>query len=105
MKYRLFLVAPDDIPGDEPYYLITAKYSLIYTQNEPPERNKEITKIADLPQTVKDWLSVCIDELRSKALEQQRDELLSERGPAFMEALKNALDAERSKRAAGEKAE
>ena len=54
---------------------------------------------------MKDWLAGCIDELRSKALEQQRDELLSERGPAFMEALKNALDAERSKREAGEKAE
>lgn len=101
MRYRLFLVAPDDIPGDEPYYLITAKYSLLYTQNEPPERNREITEVSNLPQTVKDWLAGCIDELRSKALEQQRDELLSERGPAFMEALKNALDAERDRQMAG----
>ena len=102
MRFRLFLVAPDDIPGDEPYYLITAKYSLLYTQNDPPKRNKEITKIADLPQTVKDWLAGCIDELRGKALEQQRDELLSERGPAFIEALKTALDAERDKQTAAE---
>ena len=97
MTYRLFLVAPDEIPENEPHYLITAKYSLLYTENEPPKRNKEITDIPALPQTVKDWLAECIDEIRSAALAQQREALLAEQGPAFISALKTALDGERER--------
>lgn len=95
MNFHLYLVLPQNIPEGERFYLVTAKYCLLYTQGEAPKGAKEITKISSLPHLAKEWLAGCIDRLREAALEEQKDRLLSETGPAFYRALEEALKAEK----------
>lgn len=96
MKYRLFVVLPENIPEGEKYYLVTADYCLLYTAaEEVPEGAREYTKIPALPALAKEWLAECIDDLRKKALAQQKQTLLTETAPAFYSALQAALESER----------
>lgn len=95
MKYRLFVVLPENIPEGEKYYLVTADYCLLYTAaEEAPKGAKEFTKIPALPALAKEWLAECIDDLRKKALAEQKEALLNETAPAFYAALRDALEAE-----------
>ncbi len=97
MNFHLYLVLPQNIPEGERFYLVTAKYCLLYTEGEAPKGAREITKISSLPHLAKEWLAGCIDRLREAALEEQKDRLLSETGPAFYAAFEEALSAERER--------
>ncbi len=102
MNYKLYLVLPQAIPEGAEFYLITGKYCLLYTNGEAPDGAKEITRISTLPELAKRWLGGCIDELRVRALAQQKDNLLSEIGPMFHDALRNALESEKQRAEGGE---
>lgn len=97
MNFHLYLVLPQNIPEGEKFFLVTAKYCLLYTQGEAPKGAKEITKISTLPRLAKEWLAGCIDQIREKALEEQKDQLLNVTGPAFYAAFEEALKAERGR--------
>lgn len=97
MNFHLYLVLPQNIPEGEKFFLVTAKYCLLYTQGEAPKGAKEITKISTLPRLAKEWLAGCIDQIREKALEEQKDQLLNVAGPAFYAAFEEALKAERGR--------
>jgi len=98
MRYRLFIVLPKNIPEGEKYYLITAQYCLLYTDAEKaPEGAREYTKIHKLPALAKEWLAECIDDVRKRALAEQKESLLMETAPAFYAALRDALEAESMK--------
>ena len=94
MNYRLYVLLPQEIPEDAEFYLITEKYCLLYTNGEKPKGAKEVKRIANLPELAKRWMGGCIDELRTRALVQNKDVMLTEIGPAFYGALENALKAE-----------
>ena len=91
MNYRLYVLLPQEIPEDAEFYLITGKYCLLYTNEAPPEGAREVRRVSDLPELAKSWLGGCIDEIRTRALEQNGDALLTEIGPAFYGALEQAL--------------
>lgn len=96
MKYRLFVILPQNIPDGEEYFLVTASYCLLYTNAEQtPTGAKEVTKIHTLPALAKEWLAECIDDIRKKALAQQKQTLLTETAPAFYTALHAALESEK----------
>ena len=96
MKYRLFVVLPENIPEREEYFLVTAQYCLLYTAAEKaPDGAREYTKIHALPALAKEWLGECIDDIRKKALAQQKQTLLTETAPAFYSALQAALESEK----------
>lgn len=95
MNFHLYLVLPQNIPEGEKFFLMTAKYCLLYTQREAPKGAKEIKKISTLPRLAKEWLAGCIDQIREKALEEQKDQLLNVTGPAFYAAFEEALKAEK----------
>lgn len=94
MNYKLYLVLPQNIPTDAEFYLITARYCLCYTNGEAPQGAKEIKKVSNLPELAVNWISECIDTIRIRAMEEQKDMLLSEAAPVFHEALRNALEQE-----------
>lgn len=91
MNYRLYVLLPQEIPEDAEFYLITEKYCLLYTNGEKPKGAKEVQRISNLPDLAKRWLGGCIDELRTRALAQNGDAMLTEIGPAFYGALEQAL--------------
>ena len=96
MKYRLFVILPQNIPEGEEYFLVTASYCLLYTNaEETPKGAKEVAKISTLPALAKEWLAECIDDIRKKALVQQKQTLLTETAPAFYSALQAALESEK----------
>lgn len=96
MKYKLFVILPQNIPEGEEYYLVTAKYCLLYTNAEKtPQGAIEVTKIHTLPALAKEWLAECIEDLRKKALARQGQTLLKETAPAFYSALQAALENEK----------
>ena len=97
MNFHLYLVLPQNIPEGEKFFLVTAKYCLLYTQGEAPKGAKEIKKISTLPRLAKEWLAGCIDQIREKALEEEKDQLLNVTGPAFYAAFEEALKAERGR--------
>lgn len=97
MNFHLYLVLPQNIPEGEKFFLVTAKYCLLYTQGEAPKGAKEIKKISTLPRLAKEWLAGCIDQIREKALEEQKDQLLNVTGPAFYAAFEEALKAEKNR--------
>ena len=101
MNFHLYLVLPQNIPEGETFFLVTAKYCLLYTQGEAPKGAKEIKKISTLPRLAKEWLAGCIDQIREKALEEQKDQLLNVTGPAFYAAFEEALKAERGRQGTG----
>lgn len=92
MNFKLYVLAPQDIPEGAEFYLITAKYCLLYTDEKAPERAREVKRISDLPELAKRWLGGCIDEIRTRALLQNGDAMLTEIGPAFFGALEKALE-------------
>lgn len=91
MNYRLYVLLPQNIPEDAEFYLITGKYCLLYTDGAQPEGAREVTRVSDLPELAKSWLGGCIDEIRTRALAQNADAMLTEIGPAFYGALEQAL--------------
>lgn len=98
MRYRLYIILPQNIPEGEKYYLITAQYCLLYTNAETvPDGAVEYTKINKLPELAKEWLAECIDNVRKRALAEQKESLLTETAPAFYAALRDALEAESMK--------
>lgn len=91
MNYRLYVLLPQNIPENEEFFLITGKYCLLYTDQAPPEGAREVKRVSDLPELAKRWLGGCIDEIRTRALLQNGDAMLTEIGPAFYGALEKAL--------------
>ena len=94
--YRLYLVKPEDIAEDEKHYLITATWSLLYTDNEPPKQSREITDISILPGTAIRWLNETVMELRRAYLEENKNEIL-QFAKSFHEVFEQELQAERRK--------
>ena len=92
MNFRLYVLLPQDIPEDAEFYLITAKYCLLYTDGKAPEKAREVRRVHELPELAKQWLGACIDEVRTRALAQNGDAMLTEIGPAFYDALSKALE-------------
>lgn len=91
MNYRLYVLLPQNIPEDAEFYLITAKYCLLYTEKEAPAGAREVKRVHELPGLAKQWLGSCIDEIRTRALVQNGDAMLTEIAPAFYDALSKAL--------------
>lgn len=94
--YRLYVVRPEDIPEAERFYLITAKWSLLYTENEPPKQHREIREIGKLPALAMEWLKSTIEQMREEYLKANEQEIL-ERGKAFTERFEAELKAEKEK--------
>lgn len=95
-QYHLYVVRPEDIPEGEPFFLITAKYSLLYTANRPPKRSREISDLAQLPALAMEWLKTSIDQIRAEYLAENEREILR-RGKEFTERFAAELAAEREK--------
>lgn len=74
--YGLYVVLPQDISESETRYIITPDWCLLYTQNEPPERNEEVTNLQQLPALAKEWLEAQIEDIRKKYLAEQKQEVL-----------------------------
>ena len=94
-KFRLYLVRPEDIPAREQFYLITPKYCLLYTQNAPPKKNREIVEIGRLPALASEWLKTTIDQIRERYLTDNEREILR-RGKEFAERFREELEKERN---------
>ena len=92
--YGLYLVKPEDIGPDETHFLITAKWSLLYTKNEPPREHREITDLKALPGTALRWLDETITEIRRAYLEENRQEILAF-AKSFNEVFEKELAQER----------
>lgn len=93
-SYGLYLVKPEDIGPDEKYYLITAQWSLLYTNQEPPKASREITDLKVLPGTALRWLNETITEIRREYLEENRKEILAF-AKSFNEVFEQELREER----------
>lgn len=95
-NYGLYIVCPEDIKETERYYLITPKWTLLYTNRKPPERNKPVTDMSKLPDLAVEWLKATIDQMRAEYMRDNAQEILR-RGKAFNDRFAEELEAEREK--------
>lgn len=95
-KYHLYVVRPEDIASAEKYYLITSKWSLLYTSHKPPEKSREVTDLSMLPSLAVDWLNATINQIREEYLRNNEEEVLR-RGKAFNDAFAAELAIEKKK--------
>ena len=95
-QYHLYVVMPEDIAETERFYLITAKWSLLYTDKKPPKQHREVTDIANLPALATEWLKSTIEQIREEFLKENEQEILR-RGKAFTERFEAELKAEKEK--------
>ena len=98
-RYGLYLARPEDIGETERFFLITPKWSLLYTDSEPPEPSREITELDALPAMAREWLNETIEQLRAEHLAAHQEEILR-RGREFARRFEAELKAEREKLAA-----
>ena len=78
--YHLYVVVPSDISESEKWYLTTSEWCLLYTQNDPPARNEEVTDLSMLPSLAREWLDSTIDEIRKEYLVKHREQMLRRAG-------------------------
>lgn len=102
LDYRLYAVFPEDVPENEPYYIATPDWCLLFTENEPKGKHREITKAAQLPPLAKQWLVGVIEEIQKKYLAEHEKELLC-RAKQFRDKFAAELAVEQEKQNATEK--
>ena len=95
-KYHLYVVRPEDIPEKEKYFLITAKWCLLYTNRKPPKKNREVKDVNQLPSLAIEWLTATIDQIREEYLKANANDILR-RGKEFTQIFENELKAEQEK--------
>ncbi len=96
-RFGLYLVRPEDIGAKEKYFLITPEWTLLYTDNKPPEPNREVTDLKTmLPDFAVTWLNDTIQQMREEYLRQNAEEILRQ-GKAFTERFEAELKAEMEK--------
>lgn len=94
--YHLYEVKPEDVPEEEPYYIITTKRTLLYTNRKAPEQSRKISDLSSLSELEKSWLNDTINQMRLKHLRQNEREILR-RGKKFAECFEAELRAEKEK--------
>lgn len=75
-EYGLYVVRPDDIGPDEKYFLITAKWTLLYTKNDPPKQHKKVESLSKLPELAVEWLRETIREIQLEYLLENKGNIL-----------------------------
>lgn len=95
LKFSLYLVGPASIGPKERFYLITANYSLLYTNRRPPKGARRVDRLKNLPELAKTWLNGCIEQLRAEHLASKEAEILR-RGREFNRAFESELAAEQA---------
>lgn len=94
--YQLYVVRPDDIGPKERFFMITADWTLLYTNRKPPEKNRKVTDLKTLPASAVAWLNGCIEQLRSEHLRSHEREILT-KGKVFHDRFEAELEAEKEK--------
>ena len=95
-EYGVYVVRPEDIPQNEKYYLITPKWSLLYTNAKPPKTHRKITDDKTLHAQATEWLQAPIEQIREEYLKEHEQEVLRN-GKAFTERFEAELKAEKEK--------
>lgn len=95
-KYHLYVVKPEDISQKERFFLITAKWSLLYTNAKPPKMHREVSDLKELPALASEWIKTTIDTIREEYLKENEQEILK-CGKAFTERFELELKAEKEK--------
>ena len=93
-KYHLYAVMPQDIPKGEKHYIITPEWTLLYTQNNPPERSEEVKRVSQLPILARDWLAAAIEDVRREYLALHQVEV-ERKARDFQERFAKEIAAER----------
>lgn len=101
VRFSLYLVDPASIGPKERFYLITANYSLLYTNRRPPKGARRVDSLKNLPELAKTWLNNCVEQLRTEHLAANEAEILR-RGREFNRAFESELAAEQAARNAAE---
>lgn len=95
-KFTLYVVRHEDIRNDEPYYLITPTYSLLYTKRKPPKRSEKVEDESILPELARRWLSETVDAIKREDMQDVTKNLLK-RSAEFQQRLAVELEAERQR--------
>lgn len=93
-KYGLYMVLPQDIGAEETHFLITPKYTLLYTCHTPPGRHKKLDHVKKLPPLAKQWLNDTIGEIQKAYMEKHQKDLL-QYAKSFHEHFSQELQKER----------
>jgi len=95
-KFYLYVVRHEDIKPNEPYFLVTPTYSLLYTKHKPPKRSEKVEDETILPDLAKRWLSETVDTIRREDMQDASKRLLRQ-SAEFQQRLAVELEAERQK--------
>lgn len=99
-QFHLYVVRPQDISQTERYFLITPDYSLLYTQNAPPEKSEEVTNLSILPPTAMEWLKERVTAIQAEYMKAHEKETL-ERAGDFVALFQAELERENERLKAG----